>query len=82
MHVVEILCSYMYACVIVSLGGGEMGTAAVRFYHMLSAASATGEYEKVCHGKKCLCVPACLLCTVTCNYIDRVVYIMHGRFYF
>jgi chromosome transmission fidelity protein 18 len=27
-----------------------MGTAAARFYHMLSAASATGEHEKVCHG--------------------------------
>jgi chromosome transmission fidelity protein 18 len=29
-----------------------MGTAAARFYHMLSAASATGEHEKVCHGRK------------------------------
>lgn len=33
-------------------GGHAVGTAATRFYHMVAAASATGEYEKVCHGKK------------------------------
>lgn len=39
------------------VGVSQVGTAAARFYHMLSAASATGEYEKVCHGEHhCQCV--------------------------
>ena len=33
-----------------------MSAAAARFYHMLSAVSACGEYEKVCHGKLFLVV--------------------------
>ena len=41
---------------VVCLGVSEVGTTAARFYHMLSAASATGEYEKVCHGEHhCQC---------------------------
>ena len=31
--------------------GKEINAASARFYHMLSAASATGEYEKVCLGQ-------------------------------
>lgn len=45
-HNTRKLC-YLFLC----LGVSEVGTASARFYHMLSAASATGEYEKVCHGE-------------------------------
>ena len=48
-------CPCTYKCMpqnsAVCLGVSEVGTTAARFYHMLSAASATGEYEKVCHGE-------------------------------
>jgi hypothetical protein len=34
-----------------SQGGQEKSASAARFYHMLSAASSCGEYEKVCNGE-------------------------------
>lgn len=74
---------YTYVYIIVSSGGGEIGTAAVRFYHMLSAASATGEYEKICQGKK----PAARVFLHTCSALlhrlnHSLIFIMHSELYF
>ena len=57
-HVVTTACvrGYVMLVAITSCvcmcSGKEVGTAAARFYHILSAAYATGEYNKVFQGER------------------------------